>query len=139
LFSFAILRITSWDGAAGGEHSPYQKDDDGSQQFIGEDHIVHTPKDEDLRIKVGEAFDIIAERKQTDYKVFPRSVYEYAYEIKIRNHKSHAVTVIVNEPISDDWKILSASFKPEKTSSSTARFRVPVAKDGEAILTIACG
>jgi len=113
----------------------YQKDDDGSQQFIGEDHIEHTPKDEDLRIKVGDAFDIVAERKQTDYKVLPRDVYEYAYEIKIRNHKSHPVTVVVNEPISSDWKILSSSFKAEKTSSSSARFRVPVDKDGEAILT----
>lgn len=113
----------------------YQKDDDGSQQFIGEDRIEHTPKDEDLRLKVGDAFDIIAERKQTDYKVLPRDVYEYAYEIKIRNHKNHAVTVIVNEPISGDWKLLSASFKAEKTSASMARFRVPVEKDGEAILT----
>lgn len=112
----------------------YQKDDDGSQQFIGEDHIEHTPKDEDVRIKVGDAFDIVAERKQTDYKVLPRDVYEYAYEIKIRNHKNHPILVVVNEPISSDWKILSASFKAEKTSSSTARFRVPVEKDGEAIL-----
>jgi len=113
----------------------YQKDDDGSQQFIGEDHIQHTPKDEDVRIKVGDAFDIVAERKETDYKVLPKDVYEYAYEIKIRNHKNHPVTVIVNEPISSDWKILSSSFKAEKTSSSSVRFRVPVAKDGEAILT----
>lgn len=113
----------------------YQKDDDGSQQFIGEDRIDHTPRDEDVRIKVGDAFDIVAERKQTDYKALPHDVYEYAYEIKIRNHKSHAVTVIVNEPISGDWKIVSSSFKGEKTSSSTARFRVPVDKDGEAVLT----
>ena len=113
----------------------YQKDDDGSQQFIGEDRIEHTPKDEDLRIKVGDAFDIVAERKETDYKVLPRGVYEYAYEIKIRNHKSHPVTVIVNEPLGGDWKMLSSSFKAEKTSSSIARFLVPVEKDGEAILT----
>lgn len=113
----------------------YQKDDDGSQQFIGEDHIEHTPKDEDLRIKVGDAFDIVAERKETDYKVLPREVYEYAYEIKIRNHKSHPVTVVVNEPLSGDWKMISSSFKAEKTSSSTARFQVPVEKDGAAILT----
>jgi hypothetical protein len=113
----------------------YQKDDDGSQQFIGEDRIQHTPKDEDLRIKVGDAFDIVAERKQTDYKSFPREVYEYAYEIKIRNHKSHPVTVIVNEPINGDWKILNSSLKYEKTSSASVRFRVPVPTDGEAILT----
>ena len=113
----------------------YQKDDDGSQQFIGEDRIDHTPKDEDVRIKVGDAFDVVAERKETDYKALPHDVYEYAYEIKIRNHKNQPITVVVNEPISGDWKMISSSFKAEKTSSSTARFRVPVDKDGEAILT----
>lgn len=113
----------------------YQKDDDGSQQFIGEDRLEHTPRDEDLRIKVGDAFDVVAERKETDYKALPRAVYEYAYEIKIRNHKSHPITVIVNEPLSGDWKLISSSFKAEKTSSSSARFRVTVEKDAEAILT----
>ncbi|HXM34892.1 MAG TPA: DUF4139 domain-containing protein [Pyrinomonadaceae bacterium] len=113
----------------------YQKDEDGSQQFIGEDRIGHTPKDEDLRIKVGDAFDIVAERKETDYKVLPHDVYEYAYEIKIRNHKNHPITVVVNEPINGDWRIVTSSFKAEKTSSSNARFRVPIDKDGEATLT----
>src|SRR6266446_6040066 len=66
----------------------YKKDDKGNQQFIGEDKIDHTPKDEDVRVKVGDAFDIVAERKQTDYKVVVSAhLYEYAYEIKIRNHK----------------------------------------------------
>jgi hypothetical protein len=113
----------------------YQKDDDGSEQFIGENHIDHTPKDEDVRIKVGDAFDIVSERKETDYKALPHGVYEYAYEVKIRNHKSQPITVVVNEPISGDWRMISSSFKAEKTSSSTARFRVPVEKDGEATLT----
>ncbi len=112
----------------------YQKDDDGSQQFIGENRIDHTPKDEDVRIKVGDAFDVVAERKEIDYKALPHGVYEYAYEIKIRNHKSQVIAVVVNEPISGDWKIISSSFKAEKTSSSSARFRVPVEKDGEATL-----
>src|SRR5262249_9400350 len=56
----------------------YKKDATGNQQFIGEDKIDHTPKDEDVRVKVGDAFDIVAERKQTDYKVIARNVYEYA-------------------------------------------------------------
>src|SRR5256886_7512250 len=78
----------------------YKKEDKGNHQFIGEDRIDHTPKDEDVRVKVGDAFDIVAERKQTDYKVLASGhVYEYAYEIKIRNHKDEPVTVIVNEPI----------------------------------------
>ena len=59
----------------------YKKDDKGNQQFIGEDNIDHTPKDEDVRVKVGDAFDIVAERKQTDYKVIVSGhMYEYAYE-----------------------------------------------------------
>ena len=113
----------------------YKKDDKGNQQFIGEDHIDHTPKDEDVRVKVGDAFDIVAERKQTDYKVIARNVYEYAYEIKIRNHKDGPINVIVNEPIGGDWEMLSSSFEAKKTAAFAAQFNVPVAKDGEATLT----
>jgi hypothetical protein len=113
----------------------YKQDSSGQQQFIGEDRIDHTPKDEDVRVKVGDAFDIIAERKQTDYKVISSTVYEYAYEIKIRNHKQGPVTVIVNEPIGGDWEMLSSSYKAEKTAAFAAQFKVPVEKDGEAKLT----
>src|SRR6266498_3204444 len=113
----------------------YKKDDKGNQQFIGEDKIDHTPKDEDIRVKVGDAFDIVAERKQTDYKVIARNVYEYAYEIKIRNHKDSAVNVIVNEPIGGDWEMVSSTFEAKKTAAFAAQFNVPVAKDGEATLS----
>ena len=113
----------------------YKKETDGGQQFIGEDRIDHTPKDEDVRVKVGDAFDVVAERKQTDYKVISPYVYEYAYEVKIRNHKETAITVIVNEPIGGDWHMLFASHKHEKTAAFAAQFRVPVEKDGEAKLT----
>lgn len=113
----------------------YKQDANGNQQFIGEDRIDHTPKDEDVRVKVGDAFDIVAERKQTDYKVIASNVYEYAYEIKIRNHKQSAVTVIVNEPIGGDWEMLSSSYKAEKTAAFAAQFKIPIEKDGEAKLT----
>jgi hypothetical protein len=113
----------------------YKKDDKGNQQFIGEDKIDHTPKDEDVRVKVGDAFDIVAERKQTDYKVVVTGhMYEYAYEIKIRNHKDGPVTVVVNEPIGGDWEMVSSTFKAEKSAAFAAQFQVPVAKDGEATL-----
>jgi hypothetical protein len=113
----------------------YKRDDKGNQQFIGEDKIDHTPKDEDVRVKVGDAFDIAAERKQTDYKVVVTGhMYEYAYEIKIRNHKDGPVTVVVNEPIGGDWEMVSSTFKAEKSAAFAARFQVPVAKDGEATL-----
>ena len=113
----------------------YKKDDKGNQQFIGEDRIDHTAKDEDVRVKVGDAFDVVAERKQTDYKVIARNVYEYAYEIKIRNHKDTAVSVVVNEPIGGDWEMVSSTFEAKKTAAFAAQFNVPVAKDGEATLS----
>jgi len=113
----------------------YKADATGSQQFVGEDRIDHTPKDEAVRIKLGDAFDVVAERKQTEYKAIARRVFEYAYEIRIRNHKDEAVTVIVNEPIGGDWSILNSSFPAEKTAAFAARFNVPVAKDGEAVLS----
>lgn len=114
----------------------YKKDDKGNQQFIGEDKIDHTPKDEDVRVKVGDAFDIVAERKQTDYKVMASGhLYEYAYEIKIRNHKDVPVTIVVNEPIGGDWEMVSSTFEAKKTAAFAAQFSVPVAKDGEATLS----
>lgn len=113
----------------------YKADSTGAQQFVGEDRIDHTPKDEAVRIKLGDAFDVVAERKQTDYKNIARRVFEYAYEIRIRNHKEEAVTVVVNEPIGGDWEIINSSFPAEKTAAFAARFNVPVAKDGEAVLS----
>ncbi len=113
----------------------YKADAGGAQQFVGEDRIDHTPKDETVRVKLGDAFDVVAERKQTDYKAIARRVFEYAYEIRIRNHKEEAVTVIVNEPIGGDWEIVNSSFPAEKTAAFAARFSVPVAKDGEAVLS----
>src|SRR5947207_11807780 len=114
----------------------YKKDDKGNQQFIGEDKIDHTPKDEDVRVKVGDAFDIVAERKQTDFKVLASGhLYEYGYEIKIRNHKDSPVTVVVNEPIGGDWEMVSSTFEAKKTAAFAAQFNVPVAKDGESVLS----
>ena len=88
-----------------------------------------------IKEKVGDAFDIVAERKQTDYKVIARNVYEYAYEIKIRNHKDGPVTIVVNEPIGGDWEMISSTFEAKKTAAFAAQFNVPVAKDGEATLS----
>lgn len=113
----------------------YKADADGAQQFVGEDRIDHTPKDEAVKVKLGDAFDVVAERKQTDYKAIARRVFEYAYEIRIRNHKDEAVTVVVNEPIGGDWTITTSSFPAEKTAAFAARFNVPVTKDGEAVLS----
>jgi hypothetical protein len=112
----------------------YQGDSKGRVQFIGEDRIDHTPKDETLDLLIGNAFDIVAERKQTDFKSYGPHTYEMAFEIALRNHKAEPITVLVNEPIGGDWTILDSTFKWEKTAAFAARFNVPVAANGESIL-----
>ena len=112
----------------------YQKDSKGGILFIGEDHIEHTPKDEFLTIKIGNAFDVVSERKQTDYKKIADRVWEMEYEITLRNHKDTAVTVQVNEPIGGDWEMLSSTYKPEKTAAFAAQFDVPVKANGTSVL-----
>jgi hypothetical protein len=111
----------------------YQGDSKGRVQFIGEDRIGHTPKDETLDLHIGDAFDVVAERKQTDFKSFGRA-FEFAFEISLRNHKSDPITVIVNEPIGGDWTMLDSNYKYEKTGAFAAQFQVPVAANAESVL-----
>jgi hypothetical protein len=113
----------------------YKADTDGSLQFVGEDRIDHTPKDETVKIKMGEAFDLVAERKQTDWRKLGESTYEAAFEVSIRNHKDSPVTVGVIEPIPGDWTILRNSHEYKKVEAHTVQFDVPVKKDGETKLT----
>ncbi|HTY21231.1 MAG TPA: DUF4139 domain-containing protein [Geobacteraceae bacterium] len=113
----------------------YKRDRSGSLQFVGEDSIDHTPRDEKVRIKVGDAFDVVGSRKQTDWKKIARDTYESAFEITIKNHKKEDVTVRVLEPIPGDWQILSSSHDHKKEDAHTAEFNIPVKKDGEAKLT----
>lgn len=112
----------------------YKADSLGGQQLIGEDQIDHTPKDETIRVKLGKAFDIVAERNQTDYQVISDRVYEMAFNVTIRNHKDQPIMVLVNEPIGGDWRILQSTFEYEKTAAFAAQFKVPVGKDGESKL-----
>ena len=112
----------------------YQKDSRGGVLFIGEDHIDHTPKDEFVTVKIGNAFDLVAERKQTDFKKIADRVYEMEYEITLRNHKDTPVTVQVNEPIGGDWEMLSSSFPAKKTAAFAAQFDVPVKANSESVL-----
>jgi hypothetical protein len=112
----------------------YKADKDGSLQFVGEDAIDHTPKDETIKIKMGEAFDIVAERKQTDWRKISSDTYEVAFEVKLRNHKESPITVSVIEPIPGDWEILKASHEHKNIEAHTVQFDVPVNKDQEATL-----
>ena len=112
----------------------YQQDSRGGSLFAGEDHIDHTPKDEDISLHIGNAFDIVAERKQTDYKKLSDRLYEFEYEITLRNHKALPISVEVNEPIGGDWEVVSSSYKFTKTAAFAAQFDVPVDKDGTSVL-----
>ena len=112
----------------------YQQDSKGGVQFVGEDRIAHTPKDETLNVKIGNAFDVICERNQTDFLKVAVNVYEFEYEITLRNHKAHAVTVEVNEPVGGTWRVLNSSHPSTKTSAWAIGFKVPVAADGTAVL-----
>jgi len=112
----------------------YQADSRGGSLFVGEDHIDHTPKDETISLHIGNAFDIVAERRQTDYKKLSDRLYEFEYEITLRNHKDTPITVEANEPIGGDWEMASSTYKFMKTAAFAAQFQVPVDKDGTSVL-----
>ncbi|MBM4219582.1 MAG: DUF4139 domain-containing protein [Gammaproteobacteria bacterium] len=111
---------------------------DGSLEFIGEDTIRHTPKDEDVRVKLGTAFDVVGERRQTDFSMDTKGrVMEEAFEIKVRNHKDQAVEVVVRENLYrwNEWRLVQQSQPHEKKDAQTIEFPVRVAADGETVVT----
>ena len=112
----------------------YQSDSKDGVHFVGEDRINHTPKDETINIKIGNAFDVVCERKQTDFRKIATGVYELEYEITLRNHKANAIAVEVNEPIGGTWQMLRSSHEWTKTDAWASQFRVPVERDGTAVL-----
>ena len=111
---------------------------DGSLEFIGEDTIDHTPKNEKVLLKLGSAFDIVGERKQTDFKVDHRRKYmDETYEITLRNHKDEAVDIIIKEPLyrSANWKLYNQTHDYEKIDAQNIKFTVTVPKDGTKTLS----
>jgi hypothetical protein len=117
----------------------YKRDPaDASLEFIGEDQIDHTPKDETIKLHIGDAFDIVGERKRTDFHVdMSRHVITESFEIHIRNHKDEPVEVLVKETLYrwNNWEITQASHKWTKYDSNTIHFPVKVDKDGEQVIT----
>ncbi|MBI4429196.1 MAG: hypothetical protein HY562_08755 [Ignavibacteriales bacterium] len=116
----------------------YKKDDEGKEQFIGEDQIDHTPKDEELRLYLGNAFDIVGSRVQKEFKtVVSGHVYDETFEIKVRNHKEDAVEVLVYEhPWRwSEWEITKQSTESEQVDQSTVKFPVKLKKGEEKTLT----
>jgi hypothetical protein len=113
----------------------YKRDSEGSQQFVGEDNIEHTPNNEEIKLKLGKAFDVVAERTQTDYKEIGSRAYETAWEIVLRNHKKTSVTIGIIEPLQGDWKVVSRSHDFRKLDAFTIRFDIAVPRDGEKKIT----
>jgi hypothetical protein len=119
------IRVSQLDGA------------DGSLEFIGEDRIDHTPKDEDVRIKLGSAFDVVGERRQVDFAIDTKGRWmEEEIEIKVRNHKALPIDVIVQETLYrwSNWKLLTKSQEFVKQDARSIHFPVRVAKDAEAVV-----
>lgn len=118
----------------------YKKDSQGNAQFVGEDRIEHTPKNETIRLKLGDAFDVTADKKQTDFKTLPRpskgnSMFESSYELALKNAKNERVIVTILEPIPGEWKILKESHPSHKASSNTARWQIEIPAEGKTTLT----
>jgi len=118
----------------------YKQDSQGNAQFVGEDRIDHTPKNETVRLKLGDAFDVTADRKQTAFQKLGGTgrynyVFESAYEIVLKNAKSEPVTVTVREPMPGDWTMVAESQPHAKAASGTAEWKVKVPAEGQTTLT----
>ncbi|MBN2081290.1 DUF4139 domain-containing protein [bacterium] len=113
----------------------FKNDSSGDAQFIGEDRIDHTPKDEDVQLKIGNAFDIVGETKRTEYNKLKKG-YDSAYEVTLKNHKAQEdVVVTVPVKVMGDWKMLEASHEYAMKDAFTAEFKMKVPADGEVTLT----
>ena len=111
---------------------------DGSLEFIGEDTLDHTPRNEEVLIEMGEAFDVVGERKQTDFKVDTRGHHLWeTFEIKLRNQKDDATRVVVLENLyrMANWEIEDSSHRYTKDSSNRIRFEIEVPSEEEVVLT----
>ena len=115
----------------------YKADSRGISQFLGADRIEHTPKNEIVRLHVGDSFDVTARKKQTNFRVLGNATYESAYEIVLGNAKTEPVDVEVVEPIPGDWTILAENLRHKKSSSDAATWLVRVPAGGHVTLSYA--
>jgi hypothetical protein len=116
----------------------YRRDTDGHLEFIGENTIDHTPKDETIRIYTGNAFDVVGERKRINYHLDSNQHWmDESFEIHVRNHKKEAVNVRVVEHLYrwTNWKLAEQSHDSTKKDAQTIEFPVTVAPDGEQVIT----
>ncbi len=119
----------------GGVVRVYGQSEAGKRQLLGEDRIGHTPRNEEVELRVGKAFDLVAERVRQDYRRVSDRVHQTTWEITLRNRKEEAVTIELLERVGGDWQILRSSVPHEKLSAQAIRFAVDVPADDEAVLT----
>jgi hypothetical protein len=113
----------------------YKNDSHNLSQFLGSDQIEHTPRNEKVRLHLGNSFDVTARKRQTDFHLITACSSDSSYEIVISNAKSTAQDVLVVEPIPGDWQIIDESLRHAKSSASTASWSVHVPPDKRSILT----
>lgn len=113
----------------------FKADTDGSLEFIGEDRIDHVPRDEEVKLYVGDAFDIVAERTRTDFNRISDRVSEESIEIELKNHKDDPVTVVVTEHPYGDWDIRRESHDYRKIKANEIEFELLVEPDTSSVLT----
>jgi len=119
----------------GGRVRIYEPDPSGALQFVGETRIGHTPEGEKVTLEMGSAFDLAAERRQTDQLRISDREREYSVEVKLRNRKAGAVTIRVEEPIGSEFEVTKNSHPFVKKDANTLQFDVPVAAGKESVLT----
>ncbi len=119
----------------GGLMRLYKKDTRGSSLFLGSDSIDHTPRNEDVRLHLGDSFDVTANKKQTDFHIAGSCTYDSSYAVVLGNAKDEVVDVLVVEPIPGDWSITSENLRHRKSSSATATWNVTVPANAHATLT----
>ncbi len=107
----------------------------GSRQLLGEDRIDHTPKDEEIELTIGNAFDLVAERVRSESRRLADNLYRHTFRITLRNHKAEDVVVEVAESVGGYWEVIDSSLPYEKVDATSLSFAVPVKADGETVLT----
>lgn len=113
----------------------YKQEGDANQHFVGEDTIDHTPKDEKIRLYLGDAFDIVGTHTRTNFVRIAPTVIEESFEISLRNHKDTPVSIVVIDHHFGDWKVTTSSHEAVKKDASTLEIPVEVPKDGETKVT----
>lgn len=113
----------------------FKADSQGRLQFVGEDEIDHTPKDETLKLYVGDSFDVTGERKRTQFRRLGKTEVEETFEITLKNHRADAITVNVVEYVYAEWTVLAKNHEFKQVDAGTLEFPIPVAPDGLAVLT----